>query len=99
MQKLLTGYGETVSLLIPSRSFSAIDTFCDLLGGFIHNYQIKEENLYPVCPNLKYGVSQNLFWALVAAVIMDLRARLSPMKEVFRVASANLVNSQGHIYA
>ncbi len=84
---------ETVSLLMPSMIifFSAIDTFAAY--GTV-SYLIKKSGGEPLVTLPKFGTwrfPKNLFWALAAAVVMDLAGKAFPDERVFRVASANLM--------
>ena len=84
---------ETVSLLMPSMIifFSAIDTFATYWAV---SYMITRSGGKPL-PSLPkfetWRFPKNLFWALVAAVIMDLAGKAFPEERVYRVVSANLM--------
>ncbi len=84
---------QTVSLLMPSMIifFSVIDTFATYWSA---SYIIKKygEKPLPALPGFgTWRFPQNLFWALAAAVIMDLVGKAFPEEMVYRVISANLM--------
>lgn len=84
---------ETVSLLMPSMIifFSAIDTFATY--GMV-SYLIKRSGGKPLVFLPKFETwrfPKNLFWALAAAVIMDLGSKAFPEERVYTVISANLM--------
>lgn len=84
---------ETVSLLMPSMIifFSAIDTFATYWAV---SYIIRRSGgePLPILPKFEtWRFPKNLFWALVAAVIMDLAGKAFPDERVYRVVSANLM--------
>ncbi|MDD4750175.1 MAG: DUF2232 domain-containing protein [Synergistaceae bacterium] len=84
---------ETVSLLMPSMIifFSAIDTFATY---WTVSYFIRRSGGEPL-PSLPkfetWRFPKNLFWALAAAVIMDLAGKAFPDERVYTVVSANLM--------
>ena len=84
---------ETVSLLMPSMIifFSAIDTFATY--GVVA-YLIRRSGAKPLVSMPKFETwrfPKNLFWALAAAVIMDLGSKAFPDARVYTVISANLM--------
>ena len=84
---------ETVSLLMPSMIifFSAIDTFLTYL---VVSYLIRRSGGKSLAPLPKFETwrfPKNLFWALAAAVIMDIAGKAFPDERVYTVISANLM--------
>lgn len=84
---------ETVSLLMPSMIifFSAIDTFATYGAA---SFIIKKYGggSLPALPG--FGIwrfPRNLFWALAAAVVMDLASKAFPDQVAYRIISANLM--------
>ncbi|HAJ94195.1 MAG TPA: hypothetical protein DCM41_04805 [Synergistaceae bacterium] len=84
---------ETVSVLMPSMIifFSAIDTFATYwaVSSLISRSGGKP---LPSLPKFEtWRFPKNLFWALAAAVIMDLAGKAFPEERVYTVVSANLM--------
>ncbi|NLD05538.1 MAG: DUF2232 domain-containing protein [Synergistaceae bacterium] len=84
---------ETVSLLMPSMIifFSAIDTFATYR---VVSYLIRRSGgeALAVLPKFEtWRFPKDLFWALGAAVIMDIAGKAFPDERVFTVMSANLM--------
>jgi uncharacterized protein YybS (DUF2232 family) len=84
---------ETVSLLMPSMIifFSAIDTLATY-GAASYIMRKTGWGELPALPGFgTWRFPRNLFWALVAAVIMDLAGKAFPDERVYAVISANLM--------
>lgn len=84
---------DTVSLLMPTMIifFSAIDTFATY---WMVSYLIRRsggESL-PVLPKFEtWRFPKDLFWALAAALIVDIAGKVFPEARVYTVISANLM--------
>lgn len=84
---------ETVSLLMPSMIifFSAIDTFATY-GAASYIMRMTGWGALAALPGFgTWRFPRNLFWALAAAVIMDLAGKAFPDERVYMVISANLM--------
>ncbi|MDD4159673.1 MAG: DUF2232 domain-containing protein [Synergistaceae bacterium] len=84
---------ETVSLLMPSMIifFSAIDTLA-AYGAASYLIRRSDGKSLPALPKFEtWRFPKNLFWALAAAVIMDLAGKAFPDERVYVVISANLM--------
>lgn len=96
-QTAIQGYAsamvETVSLLMPSMLilFSAVDTFATYAVVSFVLKKLGSEKLVKLPPFGIWRFPKNIFWALLAALILDFASKSFPDNRVFVVISANLM--------